>query len=53
MNNLAIVELEEMNVPESCKLILAYGRDEGSAKTDAQLVESIIDRQLANGSMPA
>jgi len=53
MNNLAIVEVEETSVPESCKLILAYSRDEDSAKSDSQIVESIVDRQLASGSMPA
>jgi len=49
MNNLAYVEVEEKSVPESCQLILAYSRDEDSAN----VVESIVDRQLANGSMPA
>jgi hypothetical protein len=53
MNNLAIVEVEEKSVPESCKLVLAYSRDENSAKGNAKIVESIVDRQLANGSMPA
>jgi hypothetical protein len=53
MNNLAHVEVEETSVPESCKLVLAYSRDEDSAKGTARLVESIVDRQLANGSMPA
>jgi hypothetical protein len=53
MNNLAYVEVEETSVPESCKLILAYSRNEDSANGNAQIVESIVDRQLANGSMPA
>ena len=53
MNNLAYVEVEETSVPESCKLILAYSRNEDSANSNAQIVESIVDRQLANGSMPA
>ncbi len=53
MNNLAYVEVEETSVPESCKLILAYSRNEDSAKGGAQIVESIVDRLLANGSMPA
>ena len=52
MNNLAYVEVEETSVPESCKLILAYSRNEDSAKVSAQIVESIVNRQLANGSMP-
>jgi hypothetical protein len=53
MNNLAYVEVEERNIPDSCKLILAYSWSEDSAKMNAQVVESILDRQLANGSMPA
>jgi hypothetical protein len=53
MKNLAHVEVEETSVPESCKLILAYSRDEGSAKGNAQIVESIVDRQLTIGGMPA
>lgn len=53
MKNLAIVEVEETNVPESCKLILAYSRDEHSGESGTKLVASIVDRQLANGSMPA
>ncbi len=53
MKNLAIVEVEELSVPESCKLILAYSRDENSANVTPKVVESIVDRQLANGSMAA
>ena len=53
MNNLAIVEVEEIGVPESPKLVLAYSRGENSAKSSANIVESIVDRQLAHGSMPA
>lgn len=53
MNNLAIVEVEETGVPESRQLVLAYSRDENSAKAAAQTVESIVNRQLAIGSMPA
>lgn len=53
MNNLAIAEVEEKSVPESCKLILAYSRDEDLAKGLTQVVQSIVDRQLAIGSMPA
>jgi hypothetical protein len=53
MNNLAYAVVEEMNMPESCKLILAHSRGEDYAKTNAQVVESIVDRQLANGSLPA
>lgn len=53
MNNLAYVVVEETKVPESCKLILAYSRGEDSAKGTAQIVQSIVDHQLAIGSMPA
>ncbi len=53
MNNLAIVEVEEMSAVESRKPVLAYTRGENSAKSNAKIVESIVDRQLANGSMPA
>jgi hypothetical protein len=53
MNNLAIVEVEEMSVVESRKPVLAYSRDENSAKSTVKVVESIVDRQLAIGSMPA
>ena len=53
MNNLAHLEVEETSVPESCKLVLAYSRDEDSAKTNTKVAESIVDYLLANGSMPA
>ena len=53
MNNLAYIGVEETSVPESCKLILAHSRSEDSAKTAGDIVESIVDRQLAIGSMPA
>ena len=53
MNNLAYIEVDESSVPESCKLILAYSRDEDSAKEKARLVEAILDYQLAIGNMPA
>jgi len=53
MKNLAIVEVEEDSVVEDWKLVLAYSRDEQSATSNAQIVDSIVDRQLANGSMPA
>ena len=53
MNNLAIVEVEEASVPASCKLVLAYSRDEDSAKNGTTSVKSIVDHQLAIGSMPA
>jgi hypothetical protein len=53
MNNLAIVEVEESGVLESRQLVLAYSKDENLAKGSAKIVESIVDRQLAIGSMPA
>jgi len=53
MNNLAIVEREETTVVETRKPVLAYKRDENSAKSNTKIVESIVNRQLANGSMPA
>lgn len=53
MNNLAYVQVEATNVPESCKLVLAYSRGEDSAKSGAEIVQSIVDHQLAIGSMPA
>ncbi|MBV8071873.1 MAG: hypothetical protein JO270_18335 [Acidobacteriaceae bacterium] len=53
MNNLAIVEIEETTVVETGKPVLAYTRGENSAKSSAKVVESIVDRQLAIGSMPA
>ena len=43
MNNLAYVEVEETSVPESCKLILAYSRDEDSAKE--QRTNRRVDRR--------
>jgi hypothetical protein len=53
MNNLAIVEVEEMDVVEIGKPVLVCSRGESSAKSNAQVVESVVDRQLAIGSMPA
>jgi hypothetical protein len=53
MNNLAYAEVEETSIPESCKLILAYSRDENSSESGTKIVESIVERQLANGSMAA
>jgi len=53
MNNLAIVEMEEISVVETRKPVLAYSRSENLAKDNAQIVESIVDRQLAIGSLPA
>ncbi len=52
MNNLAYQELEETGEIETCKPVLAYSRDETSARANARLVESIVDYLLANGSMP-
>ena len=53
MNNPAYVEVEETSLPESCKLILAYSRDKNSGDGGTKIVESLVDRQLANGLMPA
>ncbi len=53
MNNLAYKEVEETSVVETRKPVLAYSRDENSAKENAKLVESIVDYLLASGSMPA
>ena len=53
MNNPAYVKVEETSLPESCKLILAYSRDKNSRDRGTKIVESIIDRQLATGLMPA
>ncbi len=53
MNNRPSVELEENSLPESCKLILGHSQNEDSAKSSAKIVASIVDRELANGRMPA
>lgn len=53
MNWVAIEAIEQHSVPESCKPILAYRQDEDSAKVPSKIVESIVDRRLAIGSMPA
>ena len=52
MQNSACID-DEMTVPETAEPILEPRSNEDLAKPAAKLVESIVDRQLAIGSMPA